>query len=390
MLYGGMLCRTRQLTSLRSRLQTYPVVSVLGPRQVGKTTLARQLVASWPEPTTFFDLEDPVDQRRLEDPGLALRPLRGLVVLDEVQRLPEVFPLLRVLADRPDVPARFLLLGSAAPELMRGVSESLAGRVAFHDLSGLSVDEIGDALLDALWLRGGFPRAFLARDDQESFDWRMQFVRTFLERDLPLLGVGIPAATMRRFWTMLAHYHGQTWNGAELARAFGVSTTTVRRYLGYLEGAFVVRVVQPWFENLGKRQVKSPKVYLVDSGLLHALLGLRTAEELMGHPKVGASFEGFAMRIVTERLGVRPEETYFWSTHQGAEIDLFVERGGRRLGVEFKRTEAPKVTKSMRIAMEDLRLDRLEVVHAGEATYPMAEGIRALALRDVWEALEPL
>ncbi len=377
-----MLNRPDQLVALRGLLEDYPVVAMLGPRQVGKTTLARQILASWQGPTTHFDLEDPVDVRRLEDPGLALRPLRGLVVLDEVQRQPELFPLLRVLADRPERPARFLLLGSAAPHLLQQTSESLAGRVAFHDLSGFSLPEVGVDRRDALWLRGGFPLSFLAADDPRSLLWRQQFIRTFLERDLPQLGVGTPSTTMRRFWTMLAHYHGQTWNGSELARAFGVSDKTVRSYLDHLEGTFMVRQLQPWFENLSKRQVRSPKVYLTDSGLLHALLGIGTHDELMGHPKVGASWEGFAIQAITQHLGVRPEDCYTWATHGGAELDLLVLHGGQRLGFELKLTEAPKLTRSMGVAMADLSLDRLQVIHAGRGRWPMAEGIEAVALNE--------
>lgn len=387
MVSGGVVPRPRHLQIVHRLLGEFPVVALLGPRQVGKTTLARRLLAEWEGPSERFDLEDPVDLRRLEDPGLALRPLRGLVVLDEVQRRPDLFPLLRVLADRDGIPARFLLLGSASPLLLQSTSETLAGRVAFHDLGGLVPEEVGFDRLDALWLRGGFPRSFLAGSDGASFEWREQFVRTFLERDLPQLGIGVAATTMRRFWTMLAHYHGQVWNGSELARAFGVSDKTVRRYLDHLEATFVVRTLQPWHENVGKRQVRSPKVFLSDSGLLHTLLGLRSRAELDGHPKVGASWEGFALRVVTDHLGVRPESCFFWATHGGAEVDLLVLRDNERLGFEFKRSEAPGLTRSMRVARDDLRLDRLDVVHAGDRSWPLADGVRALALRRLAEDL---
>lgn len=383
-----MLHRPRALSHLRLLLDRYPVAAVLGPRQVGKTTLARMLLEDWEGPTHHFDLEDPAHLRRLADPGLALRGLKGLVVLDEIQRLPELFPLLRVLADRPEQPARFLILGSASPHLVQGTSESLAGRVGFLDLGGLDLDEVDD--LDSRWLRGGFPRAWLAPDDAASLDWRLQFVRTFLEVDLPGLGLGVPPTTMRRFWTMLAHHHGQLWSGSELARSFGVSDKTVRRYLDHLEATYVVRTLQPWHANLSKRQVKSPMVYLADSGLLHALLGLQTREDLLGHPKAGASWEGLVLGQVMARLGLRNSECYFWATHQGAELDLLTFHRGRRLGFEVKLTEAPKLTRSMHIARQDLQLDELVVVHAGQANWPMAEGIRALSLASLWEeSFEP-
>lgn len=382
--------RPEHLHRIRQLLRRSPVVAILGPRQAGKTTLAGAIRRSWAGPSVTFDLEDPGDLASLADPMLALRPLRGLVVLDEVQRLPELFPVLRVLADRPRSPTRFLVLGSATPELLRQSSESLAGRLAFHDLGGFSIAEAGIAHRDALWLRGGFPRSFLARSGRESLDWRLDFVSTFLERDLPQLGVSIPAATMRRFWTMLAHYHGQVWNASEFARSFGVSDMTARRYLDLLAATFIVRVLTPWHENVGKRQVKSPKIYLTDSGLLHALLNIPSREDLERHPKVGASFEGFAMASVVDRLRARWSECFFWATHAGAELDLLVVRGRTRIGFEFKRTVAPAVTPSMRIAITDLGLSRLDVIHAGDRTYPLAPRIRAVALSRILDDLRPL
>jgi uncharacterized protein len=382
--------RPRHLKRLQELLERFPVVGILGARQVGKTTLARELVAGRPEPATFFDLEDPSDLARLAEPMLALRDLRGLVVIDEVQRRPDLFPVLRVLADRPERPARFLVLGSASPHLLRQSSESLAGRIYYHELGGFALDEVGVAARDRLWLRGGFPSSFLAESDAASAEWRRGFVRTFVERDLPQLGVAIAPETLRRFWTMVAHYHGQVWNGAELARSFGISEPTVRRYLDLLTSALVLRRLQPWFENLGKRQVRSPKVYVADSGLLHTLLGLETREDLEGHPKVGASWEGFALGELAVRLGARPEESYFWATHAGAELDLLVVRGGRRLGFELKRTDAPRLTPSIRTALADLKLDRLDVIHAGEHTFPLGERVRAVALGRLYEDLEPL
>lgn len=366
------------------------MVALLGARQVGKTTLAHELARAHPRKSTFFDLERSADLSLLADPELALRSLTGLVVLDEVQRRPDLFPSLRVLADRRPLPSRFLVLGSASPALLRQASESLAGRIAFHELPGLSLAEVGARKLDRLWLRGGFPRSFTARAEPSSFEWRQEFVRTFLERDLPQLGSSVPAPTLGRFWAMLAHAHGNIWNGSEFGRSLGVAHTTVGRYLDLLSGAFVVRQLAPWSENLAKRQVKAPKAYVSDPGLLHALLDIRTGHQLIRHPKVGASWEGFGIQAVIDRLRARREECYFWATYSGAELDLLVVRGSMRLGFEFKRTTAPKVTPSMRIAQESLRLKRLDVVHAGERTGPLGKGIRALALERLLEDLEPL
>lgn len=370
--------RHRHLEAVSTLLDQFPVVGLLGARQVGKTTLARQLVDRSVVGVTTFDLEDPTDRARLADPKLALAPLDGLVVIDEIQHVPDLFPLLRVLVDRPENAARFLVLGSAGPNLLRQSSESLAGRIAYHELPPLQLEEVGVDRLDDLWLRGGFPRSFLAFDDEASARWRESFVRTFLERDLPQLGVGVPAATMRRFWTMVAHYHGQTWNASEIGRGLGVTAPTVRRYLDALTDSLVVRQVQPWFENLGKRQVRSPKVYIRDPGLLHSLLGLSTRTELLGHPKVGASWEGFAMEEAVRVLDVPWERCYFWATHQNAEIDLFVDSGGRRLGFEFKRTSAPRVTRSMHSVLESLRLDRLYLVVPGTDRFALHEKIEAV------------
>ena len=373
-----MIERPHHRAVLESLLEQFPVVGLLGARQVGKTTLARELLKRREEPSTVFDLEDPTDRARLADPKLALEPLAGLVVIDEVQQVPELFPLLRVLVDRTDNPARFLVLGSAGPDLLRQTSETLAGRIAYHELPPLRLDEVGLEALDSLWLRGGFPRSFLAADDARSLRWRESFVRTFLERDLPQLGIAVPATTMHRFWTMVAHYHGERWNAAEIGRSLGVSGPTVRRYLDTLTDALVVRQLPPWFENLGKRQVRSPKVYLSDTGLLHALLGLGTHAELLGHPKMGASWESFAMAEIVRVLGVPWDRCYFWGTHQGAELDLLVVAGGKRLGFEFKRTSAPRATRSMFSALEDLELDRLYVIYPGEKRFPLHERMEAV------------
>ncbi len=370
--------RRRHREAIESALSRAPVVVLLGARQVGKTTLANEIADAYAGQSHRFDLEDMDDLARLAEPKLALAGLTGLVVIDEIQRRPDLFQVLRVLADRPQVPARFLLLGSAQPALLRQSSETLAGRVAFHEMEGFGCDEVGVGEADRLWLRGGFPRAFLAKSELASIAWRRDFVRTFLEQDLPQLGISIPAATLHRFWKMLAHYHGQTWNGAELARAFGVAQTTVRRYLDLLTSTLVIRQLQPWHENLSKRQIKSPKVYLSDTGLLHHLLGIAKQEDLESHPKVGASWEGFVINEIIHRYGADAESCFFWGTHAGAELDLLLLQGSQRLGFEIKRTTAPRITASMHAARDSLRLDQLTVIHAGQHAFALGEGIEAL------------
>ncbi len=359
----------------------FPVVAILGPRQVGKTTLAGQYAESVAGPVHHFDCERPADLRKLQDPMLALEDLRGLVILDEIQRRPDVFPVLRVLADRAKRPARFLVLVSASPELLQQSSETLAGRIAHHPLPGFQPHEVDGKHLDKLWLRGGFPRSFLARNDEASTLWREEFVTTFLERDLPQLGVRTPATTLRRFWSMLAHAHGQIWNAADFGRSLGKSDQSARHYLDVLASTFVVRILQPYHVNLQKRQVKSPKVFLTDSGLLHTLLGLPTMDALRGHAKAGASFEGFALAAVIERTGARPHEAYFWGLHSGPELDLLIVRGDRRIGFEFKMNSAPDLTASMRAACTDLALSKLWVVHAGKERFKLSPLVEALPLR---------
>jgi len=379
-----MIPRTRHLESLKRQLVDFPVVTILGARQVGKTTLATQLEADWDGPKRHFDLEDPDDQARLADPAFVLRELKGLVVLDEIQLRPDIFPLLRVLADRPGTPARFLILGSAAPELLKATAESLAGRVVFHELDGLALDEIAPLAsapdwLDSRWLRGGFPRALLADDIELSREWREAFIRTYLERDLPRLGIHLPAPTLRRFWTMLAHYHGQTWNGSELGRALGVSDKTVSRYLDILEGTFMAFRLTPWHANVGKREIKAPKVYVADTGLLHSLLGIGERDALLAHPKCGASWEGFVLREVIRSIGAKRGEAFFWGVHAGAELDLLILQDGRRLGFEIKLTKSPQVTASIRSAKETLGLDHLYVMCHGEGEpWVLAEGVTAV------------
>jgi predicted AAA+ superfamily ATPase len=362
------------------------VATLLGPRQCGKTTLARLLAAE--QGAQYFDLEHPADVRRLEQPMTALEPLRDLVVIDEIQRQPSLFPILRVLADRRPLPARFLVLGSASPDLIHSTSESLAGRVGFVEMSGFTLDEVGLPAQRQLWWRGGFPLSFLAEHDEASRQWRDNFMRTFLERDLRAFGVQIPAMALRRLWTMLAHYHGQVGNASEIARSLGVSPPTVRHHLDILAGAFMLRLLPPWFENVGKRQVKSPKVYVRDTGLLHELLGLDSFARLEAHPKLGASWEGFVLETILGVTGDR--QAYFWATHGGHELDVLLLWRGQRVGVEIKYADAPAVTKSMRVALTDLRLDRLFLVYPGTQSYRIDERIETLALDNVTERLRQL
>lgn len=371
-----MIPRVRQRAGVLRALRRGRVVALVGPRQSGKTTLARSLVPA--RSPNYFDLENPQSLARLMEPMTALAPLRGLVVIDEVQRRPDLFPVLRVLADRRPLPARFLVLGSASPDLLRQTSESLAGRLETIFIGGFMPDEAGARRLPALWRRGGFPRALLAPSEAASMAWRQQFVQTYVERDIPQFGISIPAPTLLRFWAMVAHYHGGVWNSAEAARSMGVSEPTARRYLDLLSSLFLVRQLQPWHENLKKRQVKAPKVYVRDSGVLHALLGIGSERELASHPKVGASWEGAAIEWALDVL--QPEAAHFWATHQGAELDLLVVRGGRRVGIEVKRQDAPSLTPSMRIALADLRLDHLTVLYPGEEPYSLAPNVSVVPM----------
>lgn len=370
-----MIERIETLEQIRTALRRSRVVALLGPRQCGKTTLARRFVP--PESGNYFDLEDPTSIARLEEPMTALKDLEGLVVIDEIQRRPELFTALRVLADREPLPARFLILGSASQGLLRQSSESLAGRIETVAIGGFRLKDVGGAeRLAEHWFRGGFPRSFLAESDSDSAAWRKNFVQTFLERDVPQFGRTMAAPAMLRFWTMLAHCHGQVWNASEPARSLGVSQPTVKRYADLLEGLFMIRHLLPWHENLGKRQVKSPKVYFRDPGLLHHLLGIPRYEDLLSHPKCGASWEGYVIEEFLKKEN--PDEAYFWATHGGAELDLLAVRGGRRIGVEVKRVDAPRMTVSMRTALSDLRLDRLLVFYPGDRRFPLAERVEAV------------
>lgn len=373
------IARQDLLARVEARFRSSPVVLLLGPRQCGKTTLARQFAEE--RRVEYFDLEAPADFDRLAQPMTALEPLRGWVIIDEAQMRPELFPVLRVLADRRPRPARFLVLGSASPDLARGAAETLAGRVALVPMSGFDLAETGAGALRRLWWRGGFPRSFLARSDRESREWRADFMQTFLERDLRRFGVQVAPLVLRRFWNMVAHHHGQIWNASEIGRSLGEAHTTVKRHLDILCGAFVMRQLPPWFENLGKRQVKSPKIYLRDSGLLHELLGIASSSALETHPKLGASWEGFALEEVLRVTGDR--EAYFWNTQGEGELDLLVFLDGQRFGFEFKYADAPAVTRSMTIARDDLKLHRLFVVHPGKRSYPLDSQAEAVALADV-------
>lgn len=371
-----MLPREHYYKAVTAAIGRSPVCALLGPRQCGKTTLARRLAQE--HAAHYFDLESEADRRRLQNPELMLGSLSDLVILDEIQLVPELFSVLRVLVDRPDYHTRFLILGSASPQLVKGVAETLAGRIEFVDMAGFDLSEIPAGESEKLWLRGGFPRSFLAASAEDSLAWREGFIRTFLERDIPQLGITIPAAAMRRFWTMLAHLHGQTWNASELGRSMGLTDKTVRSYLDILTGTYMVRQLQPWHENIGKRQVKAPKIFLRDSGLLHSLLNINDRLTLLGHPRLGASWEGFALEQVLSL--VRPQQAWFWATHAGAKLDLLLFAGGKRYGVECKFNEAPKVSKSMHSALADLDLTHLWVVYPGEHSYPVHEKITVLPL----------
>lgn len=371
-------------SAVAAAVREYPVTLLMGPRQCGKTTLARRLAAR--RKAVFFDLEDPETPLSPEVARTLLKEQKGLVMIDEVQRQPNLFSLLRVLADRRPLPARFLILGSASPSIVKGVSESLAGRVAFIEMGGFTLSETGLRRWRELWFRGGLPQSTLAKNSALSHRWRLNYIQSFLERDIPQLGIRVPAAALRRFWTMLAHFHGQVWNASDLGRAMGVKEDTARHYLDILTGAFMVRQLQPWFENTGKRVVKAPKVYFRDTGLLHALLGLRTGPQILAHPRMGFSWEGFAMDEVIRAAGAE-RDAFFYRTHAGAEIDLVITRGGRRYGFEFKFADTPRVTRSMHVALSDLKLKHIWMVYPGDRSWRLADRIEAIPLAQVSSAI---
>lgn len=377
-----MFKREHFLEKIKQNFRIHSVCAILGPRQVGKTTLAHLFVKTENKDARFFDLENAVDIARLENPMTALSSdPEKLIVIDEIQMRPDIFPVIRVLADEQKHKRKFLILGSASRDLIRQSSETLAGRIGFIELFPFALYETKNTNL--LWLRGGFPLSYLAQNDADSFLWRQNYISTFLERDLPNLGFNIPPQQLRRFWLMLAHYHGQIFNASEIARSLGVSDHTVRRYLDILSGTFMIRVLTPWFENLQKRQVKSPKIYFRDSGILNALLNIKTGEELETYPKLGSFWEGFALEEVIKFYDLRNEECFFWATQANAEIDLFVFKDGKRLGFEFKYADVPKITKSMQIALEDLKLDHITVVYPGTQSFSLSKNISALGLSDL-------
>mgnify|MGYP001616580382 CR=1 FL=1 len=372
-----MIKRKTLRNHLHVSLERGRVVALTGPRQCGKTTIAREIVKA--DSPNYFDLEDPVSLAMLDEPMTALQDLKGIVVIDEIQRRPDLFPVLRVLSDRLPLPAKFLILGSASREMLRQSSESLAGRIEMIEMSGFNLPEIGLENQRSHWLRGGFPLSFLAGSEDDSQAWRKNFIQTFLERDMPQFGIGVPALTMLRFWTMLAHYHGQTWNAAEPARSLGISEPTARRYLDILTGMFMVRQLTPWHANLKKRQVKAPKIYFRDTGILHQLLGIRSEADLLAHPKCGASWEGYVIEETINAL--EPDQAYYWATHNGAEIDLIIVKDGRMFGVECKRMDAPKITPSIKIALEDLNLEHIAVVYPGTRSFPLKDKVTAVPLK---------
>jgi uncharacterized protein len=385
-----MIKRKNEEKIIDQLLKKNPVVGMIGARQVGKTTLAREIAKGSKGSRAIFDLENTEDISRLSDPVLALKSLKGIVIIDEVQKVPGIFQSLRVLADRRSKKTKFLILGSASPELLKQSAESLAGRIAYYELGGFTLGEVGEENLEKLWLRGSFPKSFTARSLSDSIDWRKSFMKTYLERDLPQFGISVSSQTLRRFWNMLAHYHGQIWNASEFARSFGVADTTIRHYLDILASTFVVRQLQPWHENISKRQVKAPKIYITDTGILHTLLNIRNKEDLLSHPKVGASWEGFIINQLIHKMEADKEECYFWATHSGAELDLLIIKGRKRVGFEIKYTSSPKITPSMKTAIKDLGLKRLFVVHAGDKSYSMSDKIDAVAAGNILKEIKPL
>ena len=375
--------RNQHISRIIEAMNQSPVVAIIGARQVGKTTITYDIEEKFKGIVHRFDLEDPDDLALFDEPKLTLKDKEGLIIIDEIQRKPDLFPLLRVLVDRPSNSTQFLILGSASPNLLKQSSESLAGRITYYKLQGFNSNELKSSEVEKLWMRGGFPRSFLADSNKASWAWRRGFILTFLERDIPQLGFNIPAMTLHRFWSMLAHYHGQIWNGSELARAFGMSHSTIKRYVDLLTDTLIVWQLKPWYQNLSKRQVKSTKVYLDDSGLLHSLLSIQTPHDLEKHPKVGASWEGFVIKEIIQYLGMESDECYFWGTHSGAGLDLLIFQNGNPIGFEIKRTTSPKITSSMKSSMKDLMLKKLFVIHAGEHEFKLHENITAFPMKNI-------
>ncbi len=369
--------RKQDFKEIGDFIESFPVTCILGPRQCGKTTISKEFKFDH-----YFDLENPRDLARLDHPQLALEELKGLIVIDEIQRKPDLFSLIRFLVDNNPT-QKYLILGSASRDLIKQSSESLAGRIAYFNLGGFSPEDIGKENLQQLWLRGGFPLSFLPKTDRQSVRWRQNYITTFLERDIPMLGINIPANTLRRFWTMLSHYHGQVINYAELGRSFGISDMTVRKYIDILEGTFMLRVLQPWHVNIGKRLVKRPKIYLRDSGIFHSLMYINNREQLYTNIKLGASWEGFALESVCHSIRKTAQEVYFWATHAGAEIDLFWQEDGKNWGAEFKYADAPSLTKSMKTALNDLEMSHLWVIYPGNKEYKLSENITVLPLKNI-------
>ncbi len=376
------LKRITEIETLNKLVKNNPVVAILGPRQCGKTTLSRQFSAQWPSETTFFDLENPQDARRLNEPLLALEDVSGLVVIDEIQRVPDLFPVLRVLADR-NKKASYLILGSASRDLIRQSSETLAGRISYLEIGGFSSQLVGASKAEKLWIRGSFPRSYLASTETASYQWRQDFIATFLERDIPQLGINIPAKSLGRFWRMLAHYHGQVFNASEIGRSLGVSDHTAQRYLDLLSGTFMVRQLRPWYSNTKKRIIKRPKIYFRDSGILHALFALEDKKDVLSHPKLGASWEGFALEEAVKIMRLKEEEVFFWGVHAAAEIDMVFQRKGRLFGIEVKYAQAPNITQSMRSAMAELSLSHLWIIYPGKESYPLDKNVTAISLADL-------
>ena len=374
-----MIYRERLIKEIASSLKNYPVTAILGIRQCGKTTISNYISKKYS--TTIFDLEDPVSTTQLEHaPMITLESLQGLVIIDEIQRMPQLFQILRVLSDRKENNTRFLILGSASPRLIKESAETLSGRVSYIDMSGFTIDEIAVSDQNKLWLKGGLPLSYLSSSIKLSYNWRANFVRTFLERDIPNLGINVPTHALRRFWTMLAHFHGQIWNGSDFARSLSVTEPTARKYLDILTDAYVIRQLSPWHENISKRQVKAPKIYIRDTGLLHFLLSLE-GNQIMSHPKLGLSWEGFVIEQIISIMGTH--NFYFWATHAGAELDLLMFGNNKRTGIEIKFSDAPRTTKSMHIAIDNLKLDRLIIVYPGNKTYKLTETIVVVGLAEI-------